>query len=372
MTGDDCYFTRFLKQRRDEGLLRALTPRNRNLIDFSGNDYLGLAAHPGLKQAVKEAVDSFGVGSGASRLLSGDSEIFHQLEEKTARFKGKPAALVFNSGYQANIGIISALCRNNGVIFLDKLSHASIIDGGFLSGAKFFRFRHNDCEHLQELLNKHRRKFKTALIITESIFSMDGDKAFLADIAGLKEEYDCLFMVDEAHATGIFGSNGAGLVEELGLSCRIDIIMGTFSKALGSFGAYVACSKELKEYFINSARSFIYSTALPPAIIAASNAAIDIVRQEPWRGKVLLDNAKYFRDGLLARGADVRGDSQIVPYIIGDNRQALELSGKLLQKGYWVPAVRPPTVHIGQARVRFSVTSNHSREVLDKLVNIFE
>jgi len=370
---------KFLSQRESAHLLRVLTPvgsRNQGLIyigkekfmDFSSNDYLGLGAHPKLKAASIEAINKFGSGASASRLLSGSLDIHHQLEEETAHFKGKQSALVFNSGYQANVGIISALYKRGDVIFCDKLSHASIIDGIVLSGAKFFRFLHNDFNHLESLLKSQRHKFKNSVIITETIFSMNGDKAPLKEIINLKEKHNCRLMVDEAHSTGVFGKTGAGVAEEEGLADRVDLIMGTFSKALGSFGAYLGCAQEIKKYLINTCRSFIYSTALPPAVIAANLVSLDLVKKEPFRRKELLENAKYFREKALKYGLEVKGCSQIAPLIVGSAAKAVSLSKELRNKGYWAPAVRPPTVPEAGARIRFSLTLYHTKEILNKLV----
>src|SRR3989338_2603151 len=241
----------FLKERQESGLLRNLRPvsgrregrikvEGKEYIDFSSNDYLGLSSHPRLIKSAKKAIDEFGTSSSASRLLSGDLTLHHQLEEKIAQFKNKEAAMVFNSGYQGNLGIISALFTKGDCIFSDRLNHASIIDGILLSGARFFRFHHNDSRHLESLLKKERARYRKALIITETVFSMDGDKCLLKDLVRLKEKYNCEIMVDEAHATGIFGASGSGIVEEQGLQAQVDFIMGTFSKALGGFGAYLA------------------------------------------------------------------------------------------------------------------------------------
>ena len=369
----------FLKKRQEDNLLRVLKPatsrgqglrfsKGREYIDLSSNDYLGFTTHPKLKGASKEVVDRLGVGSSASRLLSGDLDIYHELEEEVANFKCKEKALIFNSGYQANVGIISAFCRRGDVIFSDKLNHASIIDGIILSGAKFFRFSHNDSNHLEHLLREQRRKFKEALIITESIFSMDGDKPALKELVNLKEKYNCKLMADEAHATGIFGKKGSGVVEEEGVVGEIDIIMGTFSKALGSFGGYVACSKESVDYLINTARSFIYSTALPPSVIAANLASLELVREEPERRRDLINNADYFRQELKAAGFKIKGSSQIVPLIVSDSQKVIKISEELQRKGYWVLPIRPPTVPTGESRLRFSLTYCHSKEILEKLI----
>lgn len=370
----------FLKQRIKDDTLRTLKPisrrhngviriNNREYIDFSSNDYLGLSGHPKLIAAGKKAMDEFGTSSSASRLLSGDLDLHHKLEEKTALFKHKEAAMVFNSGYQANVAIISCLFKKGDCIFSDRLNHASIIDGILLSEAKPFRFQHNDISHLERLLKKERNKFKQALLVTESIFSMDGDKAPLKELVWLKEKYNCQLFVDEAHATGIFGKDGSGLVEEEGLSAKIDFIMGTFSKAMGSFGAYLATSGKIVQYLINAARGFIYSTALPPSVIACNLASIALVKNEPGRRKELLKCADYFRQRLSALGFSSKGESQIVPLIIGKNRETQEFARRLQEKGYWVLPIRPPTVPVGQARLRFSLTYYHRKEALEKLIH---
>lgn len=370
---------KFLNERKNDSSLRTLNKVSRlgegrilvdgrEYINFSSNDYLGLAYSPRLVAAAAEVLSNV-VGSSASRLMTGSLELHHRLEERTAQFKNKPAALVFNSGYQANVGIISALCGKEDCVFSDRLNHASIVDGIKLSGARFFRFRHNDTEHLEELLKRHRKDFKGALIVTETVFSMDGDIAPLDEIATLKVKYDSMLMVDEAHATGVFGKEGSGISEEQGVSQNIDIIMGTFSKALGGFGAYAAASKEICDYLINACRSFIYSTSLPEAIIAANIAALEVVKEEPFRREKLLLNAARLRRTLKGRGFSVGGESQIIPVVIGDNKTTVIMSEELKQKGYWVTPVRPPTVPLGEARLRISLTYDHSEEVLDKFAD---
>lgn len=369
----------FLQKRKQDKLLRTLSPatfrrnglrysKGKEFIDFSSNDYLGLCAHPKLKKAVKDSINILGVGSSASRLLSGDLDIYHELEKEVSRFKGKEEALIFNSGYQANIGIISTFCRRGDVIFSDKLNHASIVDGIILSGARCFRFIHNDYNHLKRLLKKERAKFKQALIITETVFSMDGDKPELKELVRLAKDYNCKLMVDEAHATGIFGKRGAGVVEEEGLIEEVDLIMGTFSKALGGFGAYLASTSKSIKYLINACRSFIYSTALPPSIIAANLASLKLIEEEACRRKELIEKACYFRKKLQELGFKVRGSSQIVPLIVGDSQKAVKMSRELQKKGYWVLPIRPPTVPKGEARLRFSLTYYHSKEILEKLI----
>jgi 8-amino-7-oxononanoate synthase len=370
----------FLNQRQKEGLLRKLRPAamrragrirfgDREYVDLSSNDYLGLSGHPKMIEAAREAAQNYGVGSSASRLLSGDLDICHELEEKAARFKGKEKALLFNSGYQANVGIISALYGEGDCVFSDKLNHASIVDGLLMSGAKFFRFKHNDTAHLEALLARERAKFKNAMIITETIFSMDGDRPDLKSIAALKTKFDCKLMVDEAHATGIFGKNGGGVVEEDGLTDNVDMIMGTFGKALGSFGAYLAASGQVIDYMINNCRSFVYSTALSPVTVACNLKAIELIKEEPHRRVKLLEAADYLRGALEKKGFEVKGSSQIIPVIIGDNHSAVKMAEALQKKGYWVLPIRPPTVPQGEARLRFSLTFDHNLSILEKLAD---
>lgn len=371
----------FLNKRIEDNNLRTLIPissrnnvkiiiNNKEYIDFSSNDYLGLSSHPEMIERGKKAYEKYGASSTGSRLLSGDSDLFHELEDKIAEFKNKEAGLIFNSGYQANVGIISTLCEKGDIVFLDKLSHASIIDGVLLSSAKLMRFKHNDMEHLENLLKKERSKYRDALIISESIFSMDGDKAPLKELVDLKNKYNCHLMVDEAHATGIFGKNGAGLVEEEGLSDQMDLIMGTFGKALGSFGAYLACSDKIKQFLINKCRSFIYSTALPPSVIACNIKSMELVKKEPFRRKKLLETAKFFKESLLQKGIKIKSDSQIIPIVVGDNKNAIKLSNKMKENGFLVMPIRYPTVPKGKARIRLSLTYNHENDVLKKIMNL--
>ncbi len=365
----------FIRLQKEKNCFRQLSsPREKHsggesasFNDFSSNDYLGLSFHPALQEAAAKAVKDFGSGSTGARLLSGDNRLFHELEEKTAAFKGKPSALIFNSGYHANVGMISSLCGPGDVIFCDRLSHASMMDGIILSRARFFRFSHNDLGHLESLLENRRKSFRNALIVTESVFSMDGDIAPLRKLTVLKEKYDALLYVDEAHATGVFGENSAGMVEECGLASKVDIIMGTFGKALGSFGAYAASEKVFIDYFINKARSFIFSTALPPSVIGANLAALDVVRKESFRRKNLLERVLYFRNLLRKFNIAVSSFTPIMPVILGKEEKALEISIRLREEGYLLPAIRFPTVPQGQARLRLSLTYLHSVEVLEKL-----
>lgn len=367
----------FLEERERRQLLRRLVSSSgrspalavregREYVDFSSNDYLGLSSHPALVAAAREALDRYGVGAGASRLMSGDLAIHHELEEETAAFKGTEAALVFNSGYQANTGIVPALLGRRDVVLADQLSHASQLDGAILSRARLLRFRHNDPEHLDRMLGKHRGSFDRAMVMTESVFSMDGDRAPLAALLDVCRRHDCRFMVDEAHATGVFGPRGRGCVEAEGLAGRVDLVMGTFSKALGGFGAYLAAPRTVIDYLVNTARSFIYSTALPPSVIAADLAALRLCGSGETRGEELLRRAAAFREALRGKGWTVGGESQIVPVVAGGSARAVALSKSLSNRGFLVLPVRPPTVPEGSARLRFSLTAAHTdRQVAD-------
>ncbi len=370
---------KWLAKRREQGNLRILRPLERplagalhlagshkKLIDFSSNDYLALSVHPQVIARSRECLEANGAGSGAARLMSGDLVLHHELEQEIARFKGQEAALLFGSGYMANTGVIPALVGRHDVIFSDKLNHASIVDGCQLSGARLIRFRHNDMDHLAALLAQ-KRGSGTALIVVESLYSMDGDKAPLAELVALKEQYDCLLLVDEAHGTGIFGATGAGVVEEAGVTDQVDFVMGTFGKALGSYGAYVAARQEWIDYLVNRARSFIYSTSLPPAVIGASLGALQVVRDNPSLGRLLLDRALFLKKSLAAGNLQVESASQIMPLMIGASSDAVGLAEKLGEAGFFVTAVRPPTVPENTARLRFSVTLHQNEADLTAL-----
>jgi glycine C-acetyltransferase/8-amino-7-oxononanoate synthase len=279
--------------------------------------------------------------------------------------KKQEASLLFGSGYMANIGVIPALVGRNDVIFSDRLNHASLYDGCRLSGARLVRFRHNDLDHLEECLKKGRQSGNRALIVVESIYSMDGDRCPLAGVADLKNRYSCMLMVDEAHATGIFGANGGGVIQEDGLEGQVDVAMGTFGKALGSYGAYTAGSRTLKEYLVNRARSFIYSTALPPSVAAASLAAVNLIENEPGLRQELFEISAYFKKCLQEAGLPGEpGPSQIIPVGVGDSSLTVKMAEEFRSRGFHVTAVRPPTVPEGTARLRFSVTLHHDREQL--------
>jgi len=322
------------------------------------NNYLGLADHPRVRNAAAEAALGWGAGAGGSRLISGNMAPHRQLEERLAAFKGYETALLFGSGYLANVGTISALAGPDTVVFSDELNHASIVDGCRLARAKTFVYRHGDVEHLAWGLGEAGES--ASLIVTDGVFSMDGDVAPLEDLARLAQDHGCRLMVDEAHATGAMGPGGRGSVAAAGLSDEVDLVVGTLGKALGSYGAHVCASAELSEYLLNSARSFIFSTALPPPTVAAALAALELLEAEPERVRTLSANAATLRDGLLAEGlAAGGGESQIVPLEVGDAGRTMELCERLLERGVFAQGIRPPTVPRGSSRLRFSVMATH-------------
>ena len=335
----------------------------RVLLNLSSNDYLGLSQDPRLIYAAQEAVTRWGAGAGASRLVAGHLALHREVEDRLAAFKGTEAAVIFSTGYMANLGVISALVGPGDTVFSDKLNHASIYDGVRLSGAALARFPHGDMSRLENLLQKAGAGRR--LIVTDSVFSVDGDLAPLNDLVELKERYGAVLMVDEAHATGVLGPQGAGLAEELGLTSRVEVHMGTFSKALGSLGGYVAGDRRLIDYLHNRARSFIYSTALPPPVLGAIGAALEVVSQEPQRRKYLLAEAENFREALIQTGFDLLGsETQIVPVLVGENARTLEVAARLKEQGLLAVAFRPPTVTPGRARLRFSLSAAHRRDDL--------
>ena len=340
----------------------------REVLNFCSNDYLGLANDPRLKEAAIETMNKEGFGSGASRLVCGHMRAHQKLEEKLARFKRAERALVFSTGYMANVGIISSLFGRGDIIFSDRLNHASIVDGILLSQAEFKRYPHGDVEALENML-KDSGGFKKRAIITDSVFSMDGDLAPLKAIVELARKYECLVMIDEAHALGVFGEQGQGLAHHLGLEDQIDIQMGTLSKAAGSFGAYVCGSEELISFLINKARSFIYTTAMPPSTAAASKRAVEIIQNEPALRKQLWNNTDYLRERLKVLGFNTMdSQSPIIPIVVKDSQTAVEFSKKLLEEGIFVSAIRPPTVPANTARLRLTVMASHSRGDLEYLL----
>jgi 8-amino-7-oxononanoate synthase len=354
----------------DKANLRRTLRTSDNLLNFAANDYLGLSRHPALIEAARKATAARGTGAGASRLVTGTDREVLALEEQLASWKEKEAALVFSSGYAAALGTIPALVGKGDTVILDKLAHACLIDAARLSGATVRTFLHNDMARLDALLAKIPRGETRTLVVTESIFSMDGDSTPLRELVEIKDRHGAWLLVDEAHATGLYGATGAGLVAESGVSARVDIVMGTLSKALGSVGGYIAGSRPLIDMLVNRARSFIYSTALPPGAIAASHAAIDLARGP--EGGVLRDrlrrNIARFQAGLPAAWKNrPLSASAIQPLICGQAAAALQLAAELREAGFLIPAIRYPTVPRNAARLRVTLSAAHADKEIDAL-----
>jgi 8-amino-7-oxononanoate synthase len=340
----------------------------RDLVNFGSNDYLGLAADPRLGRAVAEAVRQEGWGSGASPLVTGHAGAHQRLAERLAEFEGTEAALVFSSGFAANTGTIAALVGPGDVVYCDRKNHASLLDGCRLSRADVRPYPHGDHERLATLLAQAGR-YRRRLITTDGLFSMDGDLAPLAPLTELAERYEAMLLVDEAHATGVFGRYGRGIGEHFGVEARVHVRIGTLSKALGSVGGFVAGSRPLVEWLTNRARPYVFSTAGPAAAAAAALAAIDIVRQEPERRERLLARAERLRGELAAQGWNVGGSaSQIIPVMLGSAERAVQWSAHLRDCGLFVPAIRPPTVPDGEACLRISLTAGHTEEMISALL----
>lgn len=338
-----------------------------NLVNFGSNDYLGLAA-AGVHRAVLPTIEQAGWGSGASPLITGRGAVHAALEQALARFEGTPAALLFSSGYAANLSTIAALVGRGDAVFLDAKNHASLIDGCRLSGARLEVYPHGDVAFLQRRLAR-RNDWRRRLIVTDSLFSMDGDVAPLAELAELAERYDAMLMVDEAHATGVWGRSGRGLCEELGVEHGVSVRVGTLSKALGSMGGFVAGSAALIDWLMNRARAYVFSTAPPEALAAAALTALDIVRDEPQRRAALRQRAARLRDELQRQGWNIgRSASQIVPVILGDPQRTMAFSRSLLDRGLFVPGIRPPTVPRGECLLRISLSYRHSDEDVQRLL----
>ncbi len=358
-----------LEELRDRGLHRRLRlvegpqgPRvtldGEPVLLLCSNNYLGLADHPRVREAAAEAAMRWGAGAGASRLISGNMQPHRRLEQRLAAFKGYESALLFGSGYLANTGTIAALAGRGEVVFSDELNHASIIDGCRLSRAETFVYRHGDVEHLAWGLRQAGER--AALIVTDGVFSMDGDVAPLEELVPLARGHGCRLMVDEAHATGALGPGGRGSVAAAGLSGEVDVVVGTLGKALGSYGAYVCASRELVDYLLNTARPFIFSTAPPPPSVAAALAALELLESDPHRVERLAQNAATLRAALAAEGL-AAGDSstQIVPVEVGDAARTMELCERALERGVFAQGIRPPTVPEGRSRLRFTVMATH-------------
>ena len=375
------YISDELKTIKKSGLYRELNSvegsqgthleiKGKTYLSFCSNNYLGLANNPLVIKAVKDAVGRYGWGAGASRLVSGNMRLHEVLEGEISRFKGKEASIVFPTGYMANLGTISSLVSKGDLAICDRLNHASIIDGCRLSGADFRVYPHCDMEKLENILKKST-KYPHKLIVTDTVFSMDGDIAPLPDIVRIAHKYEAMVMADEAHGTGVFGENGRGVVEHFNLSKKVSIVMGTLSKAVGSLGGYVSGDADLINFLRNKARPFMYTTALPPAVCAASIAGIKLIRKNPSLRKSLWNNVRYLKKELdLLNFNLIPSESPIIPILIGDAKKAVDMSKLLYKKGILIPAIRPPTVPTRSSRLRMTVMSTHTRKDLERLLEV--
>ena len=378
-----------LQNLEQEGLLRNLVPltqlsggridvSGRTYLNLSSNDYLGLASNKEFISAFyaqlkpESILEQFGPGSSASRLMTGNSQLYEQLEQKLAELYNSQRALVFNSGYHGNAGILPALAEKGDLIVADKLCHASLIDGMRLSRAESIRYRHLDYDHLSNILEEKRKQYNRVFVVSESVFSMDGDLVDLRKLVDLKKQFNCVLYLDEAHAVGVYGSKGLGLAEQEGLTGDVDILLGTFGKALAGLGGFVACSKVIADYLINRARPFIYSTSLPPVCLSWLYFVLDHLPTMVDERKKLQELAKNLRLGLIREGLTTGGSSQIIPVIIGDSAATLSAAEKLRASGFWVTAVRPPTVPANTARLRLSLSTAFIPEDLDSLPGLIK
>lgn len=337
------------------------------VVNFCSNDYLGLANHPEVIAAFKRGVDQYGVGSGSAHLICGHNHAHHALEDELAAFTGRARALLFSTGYMANLGAISALVGRGDSVLEDRLNHASLLDGGLLSGARFQRYQHNQLDDLQARLAASKGK---ALIVSDGVFSMDGDLALLPDLVNLAEQHGAGLLIDDAHGFGVLGVNGGGVVEHFGLSQQqVPILMGTLGKAFGTFGAFIAGSDALIEYLIQKARTYVFTTAMPAAVAEATRVSLRLLQQEVWRRQHLQFLISRFRAGAEQQGLQLMASATAIqPIILGDSETALLASQRLLAQGFWVSAIRPPTVPAGTARLRITFSSLHTEQQVDALL----
>jgi len=341
----------------------------RKLLNFSSNDYLGLARHPDVIKRFKLAADQYGVGSGSAHLVCGHSSEHHALEKELAEFTGRDKALLFSTGYMANLGVIAGLMSKGDVIYEDKLNHASLLDGGLLSGARFSRYLHNDTANLSVKMQKYPGA--QSMIVTDGVFSMDGDVAKLAELSAIAQQESAYLMVDDAHGLGVLGETGAGVVEQLQLNqVQVPLLVGTFGKALGTSGAFVAGPNELIETLIQKARTYIYTTALPPAVAAATRCSLSLLQTEAWRRVRLAELIAYFKQGAEQLNLPlISSETAIQPLIVGSSEQALAASESLFEQGVWVGAIRPPTVPQGSARLRVTLSAEHTQTEVEQLLS---
>jgi 8-amino-7-oxononanoate synthase len=339
-----------------------ITIEGKEVLNFSSNNYLGLANHPEVVAALADYAGRYGVGSGASRLISGHMDVHAELEEAMAHFKGSEGCLTFSAGYMANLGILSTLGSPDTTIFSDEWNHASIVDGCRLSRARVEVYRHTDVTHLEDLLRASSSRRK--IVVTDGVFSMDGDIAPLPDLVTVKDRYGAILVVDDAHAVGVLPPRGRGSADHFGLSGRVEILMGTFSKALGTYGAYLCSTRRMVEYFINKCRPFIFNTGLPPAIAGATLASLGILTREPGRLKALWENGRLFRNEMEARGREAGSDTAIVPILVGTDGDTMAVSRALFDRGVFVHGIRPPTVPEGTGRLRLTLMATHTAEMV--------
>ena len=345
----------------------------KKVLNMCANNYLGFANHPKLKEAAKKAIDDFGVGPAAVRTIAGTMSLHLELEEKLAKFKGAEATISFQSGFNANLATIPAIVGKEDAIFSDELNHASIIDGCRLSRATIIRYAHRDPDDLEKKLREVGGKYRRKLVVTDGVFSMDGDIAPLPEIAEITEKYDALLMVDDAHGEGVLGKGGRGIVDHFGLHGRVHIEVGTLSKAFGVMGGYVAGSKALIEFLKQKGRPFLFSSAVTPADVAACIAAVDILMESDELVRKLWDNASYFKKGMVERGFDIgHSETPITPVMLGEAPLAQEFSRRLFEEGIFAQAIGYPTVPRGKARIRVMISATHSREDLDFALDKFE
>lgn len=387
MNNIDLYLQNKLRTLKQKGLLRNVVPLQHEdnckvgtsgatWINLSGNDYLGLATDSELVKSFYQQMQTdnlladFGPGAAASRLMTGNSPLYNRLETKLASLYDKERCIIFNSGYHGNTGILPALAEKGDLILADKLCHASLIDGMRLSRAETIRFPHQDYERLEEILHTRRGQYKQVFLVSESIFSMDGDRADLQKLTALKKKYNCILYLDEAHAVGVMGPKGLGLAEQEGVIQDIDLLFGTFGKALAGIGGYVTCSNSIADYLINRSRTLIFTTGLPPVCLNWLLFVLDRIPLMQQERKKLQHISETMRQHFAEIGLPVRGNSQIVPIIIGDSEQTVTAAEKLRDQGYWVTAVRPPTVPEKTARLRLSFTAVMSEEDLAPLPDL--
>ncbi len=387
MKNNSADISSFLAERKKQSLYRSLKISEtaqqpvmridgRDCLSFCSNDYLGLANHPKIVKAFKSATDIYGVGSGASHLINGHSKEHQKLEEALAEFTGRDKALLFSNGYMANMGVINALLERGDFLFQDRLNHASLIDAGLLSNAKMQRYLHNDVNHLSKLLDKaiQASPSKTSMIVTDGVFSMDGDEAPINDLIKSKRKNDSWLMVDDAHGFGVLGQTGAGLLEQENASQDdVPVLMATLGKACGTSGAFVAGSEDLIEYLKQTARTFIYTTAMPSSIAAASIESLKIIKEESWRRSHLKDLIGRFKSGAKQLGIPLmESNTAIQPILLNDSKKTVQLSQALEELNILVTAIRPPTVPEGSSRLRVTFSASHKMEHVDKLLDVLE